>query len=211
MSGMITRDDAVEVCQSYGFSTADGWSDSKVQKKLRELIQLYRSGDWEPDSDDDEDGKLLELMQQMANATKDGEEAVIRTKEEIDEEDAAEKEVVEGCPVSVGDRGIVVESDGIKWKGMVKKLLSLTHALIMDQDGETWDVDVSTFKVKIKAADVKTPKTPELMAGQSICQLKECSKVYEYFRKDQKYCQDDCRKVAHLKKKLKEKLNLLHT
>ena len=70
------------------------------------------------------------------------------------------------------------------------------------------DGKLDTLTSNVMTPSVKTHKIKDikLLPGQKICKLEECSKIYNYFRIDQKFCQSDCRKIAHMKKKLQEKL-----
>jgi len=141
----VSTEDAVAICQDYGFLTADGWTEEKLSKKLGELVQLYRSGEFEVG-----DNRLEDLLKQLAVADEAGEQLEIGDGEDLGPKD--EKAVVEGCPLGINDRVIVRDGD-VDWKGIVDEVLGPDYVMVRDRAGETWEVAVETCELKKRASE----------------------------------------------------------
>jgi len=175
----VNKETAVAICQDYGFSTADGWNEPRLAKKLTELVQLYRSGEYEP-----EDAEPEEVLRSLAEVVKSGEpiefgeeevgrreraeaddeeegEPVAGDEDEEEKEEAEEvEEPVVGCPLGVGDRVIVHDSEE-DWKGIVHELLTSGRVMVRDRRGETWEVAVEKCEVVKRAAEVESKQMVE--------------------------------------------------
>lgn len=156
---LVSKNDAVAICQDYGYSTADGWTEAKLTKKVHELSQLFRSGEFEPDDD------LVPLVKRIAEAISDGEDVEVGDGTVVESEDAMreENEEEEGgdedeamdasrCPLAVGDRVVVKAAEGSDWKGIVDEVIRADYVMVRDRNKATWEVYVSQCRLAKRAA-----------------------------------------------------------
>jgi len=162
----VSKEEAVAVCQEFGFATADGWSEDKLTKKLGELVTLYRTGEFSPD-----DGDVVVILSRLGKKENAGKEITIGDDEEdlfvedVEEDEGLESEmeveeneeeaIKARCPRSVGDRVVVREEGCDEWKGIVDEILSDTSILVRARDGQTWETTVDRVEVKLRAAEVE--------------------------------------------------------
>lgn len=163
---LVKKEDAVVVCQEFGFATADGWSEPKLLRKLEELVTLYRSGEWTTSMQD-----VVAVLDRLAKGA--GEAVAIRddgdenddgdgnddgddrlASELEDDEDA----IKDHCLLDVGDRVVVGEEGVDRWKGIVDEILTDDSVMVRDRRGETWETTVDKCEVKIRATEVEKEK-----------------------------------------------------
>ena len=171
----VSKEEAVAVCQEFGFAMADGWSEAKLLKKLGELVTLYRTGEFSPD--DDDVVVVLSRLGKKENAGKeitigdDEEDLLVEDMEEdedpeseVDTQIKEEEAIRARCPLSVGDRVVVREEGCDEWKGIVDEILSDDSISVRARDGEIWETTVDRVEVKLRAAEVEktSPKKTSL-------------------------------------------------
>lgn len=152
----VRKDIAVAICKDYGFRMADGWSDLKLARKVGDLVELFRSGEFEP-----EDEALAEELSRLAEAHDGGEiEVVVSDEPEPDREDvsrnkkeAAKESVASDCQFKVNDRVLV--DDGTEdrpWSGVVTKILSGGYVEVQSKSGELWDVRTDQCRIEAESS-----------------------------------------------------------
>ena len=163
----VSKEEGVAVCQEFGFATADGWSKTKLLRKVEELIVIYRSGEFEPKDDD-----VVAILDRLAEGQMAGKPLAIGNDKDWDEkagEDDLDSrsevepkddddEIKARCLLSVGDRVIVSEEGVDSWKGIVDEIFSVDDVRIRDREGETWDTTVDKCDVKVRASEVDGEK-----------------------------------------------------
>jgi len=159
----VTQEEAVAVCQEFGFATADGWDETKLVRKLGELVTLYRTGEFDPTGNE-----VVSTLNRLGSKENAGKEITIGSDSDVfdgEEEDEGaecvaemkedEEEAIKGRnPRSVGDRVLVHEKEMDEWKGIVDEILSEDTVLVRDRGSETWSVSVDDLTVKMSAAEV---------------------------------------------------------
>jgi len=151
---LVKQADAVAICQDYGFATADGWTVARLSKKLSELVQLYRNGEFEPSGD------LSLLLKRIAELESGGESIEIGDDSAGDEtisDVGSDDSETEACLLSVGDRVIVHDSEE-DWKGIVGEIIRSDRVMVRDRRGETWEVAVEKCEIVKHAADIDREK-----------------------------------------------------
>jgi len=134
----VSKEDALVVCQEFGFATADGWPEEKLVRKLGELVTLYRTGEFESEDDD-----VMAILNRIAKVG--AEELEIGSGDSVGAQ----------CPLDVDDR-VVVREEGVgPWKGVVHEILSEDSVLIRDRGGVTREASVGNCEVKIRASEIK--------------------------------------------------------
>ena len=163
----VSKEEGVAVCQEFGFATADGWTETKLLRKLEELVTIYRSGEFEPQDDD-----VMAILGRLAEGQKAGKTLVIGNDE--DEDKKAEEDDLNApsevdpkddddairarCLLNVGDRVIVSEEGVDSWKGIVDEILSDDSVCVRDREGRTWETTVDKCDVKVRASEVEEEK-----------------------------------------------------
>lgn len=154
----VLKDVAVAICKDYGFKMADGWSDLKLAKKVGDLVELFRSGEFEP-----EDEALAEELSRLAEACDGSEiEVVVSDEPELDREDvsrsrkeAAKEPDTSDCPFKVNDRVLVDDGTEDKpWSGVVTKILSGDYVEVRSKSGELWDVRTDQCRIEAEGSSV---------------------------------------------------------
>lgn len=170
----LFKQQAIDVCQDYGFATADGWTDQKLTKIMLKLTMLFGKGEFEPkqpwiegvmkrlaeegDLELVEDDEVLDESEEPSEGEQD--DGFDWDDEEPKEKKASQEEGDPAdCPLQGGER-VIVHDPEENWKGIVKEPISDVRVLVKSKDRKEWEVAIEKIEVvkKIPASKPKKPK-----------------------------------------------------